>query len=236
MDIIIIPCYNEENRFKPAQWLEFIESNQFLNFCFVNDGSEDNTLLILKTHFDDVRNVKILSFEENLGKAEAIRQSILLMGDNYDNSVFIDADLEIPLQQITKLLEFKKNNKEALVCISNRINTYSITSFKRYLGSKFINKLANLILAFPFAINDTQCGCKLISRDVISIFNEPFISSWLFDIELLLRLKYQFSIKQKQIGIVDLLSLNETNDKGNFPTRVMFKLLGELYTINKTYN
>lgn len=44
---IIIPCYNEENRFPYQQFLSFSQNNPEVLLCFVNDGSKDKTLSVL---------------------------------------------------------------------------------------------------------------------------------------------------------------------------------------------
>ena len=44
--IIIIPCYNEEERLPQQDFLDFISEND-IHFCFVNDGSSDQTINIL---------------------------------------------------------------------------------------------------------------------------------------------------------------------------------------------
>ncbi|MDE5639012.1 MAG: glycosyltransferase, partial [Odoribacter sp.] len=41
---IIIPCYNEADRFKREQYLSFLQQVPDIDICFVNDGSSDATL------------------------------------------------------------------------------------------------------------------------------------------------------------------------------------------------
>ena len=44
---IIIPCYNEEHRLDTSEFLNFIPQNPY-HFCFVNDGSTDDTSRLIK--------------------------------------------------------------------------------------------------------------------------------------------------------------------------------------------
>lgn len=75
--IIIIPCYNEENRFSKELFNEFYLKSEIC-FCFVNDGSKDNTLLMLKElEQNRVERITVLDLKQNSGKAEAVRQGIL---------------------------------------------------------------------------------------------------------------------------------------------------------------
>ncbi|MFC1566983.1 hypothetical protein ACFL4A_03985 [bacterium] len=66
---------------------------------------------------------------------------------------------------------------------SNIVRTY-----KRHILGRFFATL----IGFTFKLKsyDTQCGAKLFHKSVINIvFMEPFISKWIFDIEIILRLK-----------------------------------------------
>ncbi len=53
-------------------------------------------------------------------------------------------------------------------------------------------------------MHDTQCGAKIFDRQVLDIVvSEPFITQWLFDVEILLRLKQRLGndIKKKIIEV-----------------------------------
>ena len=58
---------------------------------------------------------------------------------------------------------------------------------RHYAGRTFAS-LASLIL--DISLYDTQCGAKLVARELVSdLFSEPFLTRWLFDLELLMRLR-----------------------------------------------
>ena len=64
--------------------------------------------------------------------------------------------------------------------------------------SNFVGFFIRVILQLP--IKDTQCGAKVFKKEIIdNIYHKKFISRWLFDIEIFLRLK-------KHIGLKDLLN------------------------------
>ena len=48
---VVIPCYNEEDRLSSKEFTDFVEKHSGYHLCFVNDGSKDNTLHILKELF-----------------------------------------------------------------------------------------------------------------------------------------------------------------------------------------
>lgn len=45
---VVIPCYDEEDRLSSKEFTDFVEKHSGYHLCFVNDGSKDNTLHILK--------------------------------------------------------------------------------------------------------------------------------------------------------------------------------------------
>ena len=45
---IIIPCYNEEKRLNVTAFVSFIQKATDFHLCFVNDGSKDDTIGVLK--------------------------------------------------------------------------------------------------------------------------------------------------------------------------------------------
>jgi hypothetical protein len=61
-------------------------------------------------------------------------------------------------------------------------------SFVRHvLGRVFVTVASSLLKLYAY---DTQCGAKLFRRDAVgSLFGGEFVSRWLFDIELYLRLR-----------------------------------------------
>ena len=46
--VIIVPCYNEENRLPKNEFSAFLENSSQINICFVNDASTDNTKVVLE--------------------------------------------------------------------------------------------------------------------------------------------------------------------------------------------
>ena len=73
---IIVPCYNEE----PVLTSYYNETEKVVsgiqgytfNYIFVNDGSKDNTMIILKGLAASYNNVKYISFSRNFGKESAM--------------------------------------------------------------------------------------------------------------------------------------------------------------------
>ena len=71
---IIYPVYNEEKRLRKTflDIIKFEKSNKFLKkeYIFVNDGSSDRTLSVIKKEFQNNKNIKVklISYNKNMGK------------------------------------------------------------------------------------------------------------------------------------------------------------------------
>ena len=189
---LVVPCYNEEKRLPVAQYEDFLERKK-CDLLFVNDGSKDDTLAVLKAITGKYDNAFLLNFDKNRGKAVAVKEGILhafSIDKNYNYLGLWDADLATPLDEMASFQDVLKKRKIDCV-IGSRIKTLG-RSIKRnwhrhFLGRVFAT-LASWILKLP--VYDTQCGAKLFQRDVAKkIFEKKFISYWSFDVELLFRLK-----------------------------------------------
>ena len=76
--VIIIPCYNEAERLDTNSFIAYLSQNIHLHFIFVDDGSTDNTNLIIHqliSKFDSL--VSLLINETNKGKAESVRLGVI---------------------------------------------------------------------------------------------------------------------------------------------------------------
>ena len=188
----IVPCYNEEMRFPGPAFAAYYADRPDISFCFVNDGSTDNTLahlnLLAKGRED---RIAVISLPRNAGKAEAVRTGILhaLHGAPVDFVGFMDADLATPLSEIDHLLARCSKLPDSSIVFGSRVKGPGVqilrSPLRHYLGRVFA-LATKFFLGIP--ASDTQCGAKLIRASIaIDIFRVPFISRWLFDLELFLR-------------------------------------------------
>jgi glycosyltransferase involved in cell wall biosynthesis len=84
---LIIPCYNEEHRLPKEDIFKFLETSSNINFIFVNDGSKDKTKETIENLIQDFPQADILNFDENQGKAEAVRQGMLKAVENQSDII-----------------------------------------------------------------------------------------------------------------------------------------------------
>ena len=230
---ILVPCYNEESRFDSGHFIRYINDHKHWDFYFVDDGSTDKTRRILK-QVEEASNSYIVQLPANKGKGNALREAFLGIKKQYDVYGFIDADLDIPLAQLD-LLMTALYNSEALLAIGTRdfrLNFFKLRSF----ASLFVLYIANRIIKLEPKISDTQCGCKLFKQAAVKIvLKQPFISSWLFDIEIFARLNKEIPSLRHRIQEVPLLNLN-VSKKSNLKYKEGIQLIRELRLINKAYN
>lgn len=193
---IIIPCYNEEKRLNVEAFIEFIKSHNQYHLCFVNDGSKDNTMKVLERIQEKAsRGVSIVDVKKNAGKAAAVRSGARYLYNRQDIEYigFIDADLSTDFNNFKKLVAtLRKDDNLSFVYGSRGKGEGQIErNVFRNLFSKIVKMIVFLILGLP--IEDTQCGAKVFKRDIIPVaYNKVFLTRWLFDVEIFIRLKKHF--------------------------------------------
>lgn len=235
---LLIPCYNEERRLKIVSIRSFIEQNKgAYDFYFIDDGSKDATSDVILKNLVNYENTFLIQLKHNFGKGNALREGFLQIKEMpYEYFGFIDADLDIPLNHIHKLYN-KIKDTHYLMAISDRNLFLGFNMFRlRSIGSMAVVTIANRIIQLNPTLKDTQCGCKLFKKEVLNfLFKDKFISEWLFDIELFLRLKKNLPDSRQYICEVPLTILGKTSNS-NFKYLENLKIFKQLYLINKHYN
>lgn len=107
---LIVPCYNEEESLKPFyEELLRVSSDMAeyeFEFLFVDDGSKDKTLSILKDFAKEDERVKYIAFSKNFGKEAAMYAGFCNSTGDY--TAVVDADMQDPpalLKDMVKILE-----------------------------------------------------------------------------------------------------------------------------------
>jgi dolichyl-phosphate beta-glucosyltransferase len=236
---IIIPCFNEAKRFLSQEFIDFLNTNSNFNILFVNDGSSDDTLKILKELSDSCERIQHVDLIENVGKAEAVRlgmqEALKFKTDYY---AYLDADLAIPLEEFLRLFELTKaNNQLEFTYLSKikRLGAEVNQKYKRFIIGRILASMTRLSLKLP--IYDTQCGCKLMHNEIAQlVFKDKFISPWLFDIEIFWRIikaKSRTYFKDHTLEV----PLNKLIERGpsSISFKAFFKLPYEFLKIHRTY-
>ena len=101
---IIIPAYNEAKRI-PATLVDMDKRLASVDYSYeilvVNDGSKDNTALVVKNMAKMVENLKLVDLKDNVGKGGAVKQGMLLAAGRI--RLFTDADNSTSIDQFEKM-------------------------------------------------------------------------------------------------------------------------------------
>ena len=178
---VLIPVYNEEESL-PELFEKLEEVMATLGcdyeYLFVDDGSVDKSLLILRELYEKSANVKVISFRRNYGKSAAL--AVGFKESRGDFLVTIDADLQDDPTEIPNLLQ-KINDGADLVSGWKRDRQDAWT---KTLPSKFFNSVTSVMSGLK--LHDFNCGLKAYTRQVvrtISVYGElhrfiPVLAGW----------------------------------------------------------
>lgn len=137
---VIIPCFNES----AGLFLFYKDLKSHLpekynyEIIFVNDGSADDTLDVIKKIRQDDPMVHFISFSRNFGHQNALKSGFDLASG--DCAICLDADLQHPPKLIPELLEKWEEGFESVV--TKRIDHDSISWFKKK-SSRMFYQLTN---------------------------------------------------------------------------------------------
>lgn len=145
---IIVPCYNEEKALplfyeELEKNIKTFSDNLDFEILFVNDGSKDNTLNIIKELAEKDNRIKYVSFSRNFGKESAIFAG--LENSSGDYVTLMDADLQDPPSLLLQM--YKSVTEEDYDAVGTRRVTREgepiIRSFFARIFYKLINHLTN---------------------------------------------------------------------------------------------
>ena len=194
--ILVVPCYNEEHRLPVDAFRRFHLDGARVEFLFVNDGSRDGTLQLLQSlAAESPDRFSVLNLEVNRGKAEAVRRGILeAMNRKPDFVGFWDADLATPLTELPEFLEIFDTHPEIEMVFAARVRLLG-RSISRNPRRHYVGRVGATLISssLGLAVYDTQCGAKLFRNGdaMQEIFARPFLSRWIFDVEIIARLVQQ---------------------------------------------
>lgn len=142
---IVVPAYNEEETIK----LFVEETNNKTDslplektFYFVNDGSTDNTLKVIKELSGIYDNVKYLSFSKNFGKEAALLAGLRVADGDY--ITVMDADLQDPPEMLNEMfLKIQQGFDVVGTRRTSRKGEPPIRSFFSNMFYRIINKVSD---------------------------------------------------------------------------------------------
>lgn len=144
--VLIVPCYNEQDAL-PIFYNEVtkvLENVQYeYEILFVNDGSKDNTLQILKKLSETDNKVTYLSFSRNFGKEAAMYAGFCNADGDY--VAVMDADMQDPPSLLPQMLEILESGEYDSVA-TRRVDRKGEPPIRSWFARKFyqlINKISD---------------------------------------------------------------------------------------------
>ena len=162
---IIVPCYNEEEVLE-IFYNKITEISEGINadfeYIFVNDGSKDKTLDIVKKYSKKDSRVRYISFSRNFGKEAAMYAG--LNASTGDYVAIMDADLQDPPELLNEMYETLL--KKEYDCVATKRKTRKgenpVISFFSRLFYKIINKMTKT------EIVDGARDYRLMTRQMVN--------------------------------------------------------------------
>lgn len=167
---VVVACYNEEEAlpffYKEISKVANKMSELEFEFIFVNDGSRDNTLEVIKKFYKKDKRVRFVSFSRNFGKEAAMYAGLEYSKGDY--VTLMDADLQDPPALLEEMYSLIVN--DGYDCVGTRRVTRKgeppIRSFFARIFYKIINKLSKVEMV------DGARDYRLMTRQMVdSIIN-----------------------------------------------------------------
>ena len=165
---IIVPCYNEEAAL--PYFLKEIKKTEAelhdaygcrFELIFINDGSKDHTLSVLRDFAKDDPSVRYLSFSRNFGKEAAMSAGLKYATGSY--VAIMDADLQHPPSMLSEMYEGLQSGEYDCVAARrmNRNGEPPLRSFFARCFYKLINKISDT------EIVDGACDFRMMTRQMV---------------------------------------------------------------------
>ena len=136
---IIVPCYNEEESV-PLFYAETIKQEAFfhqkgveLEFVFVNDGSKDKTVQVVKELREKDERVHLVSFSRNFGKEAAIYAGFQKAKGDF--VVLMDADLQDPPALLPEMYGHIESGYDSVA--TRRVNRKGEPPIRSFFARRF---------------------------------------------------------------------------------------------------
>lgn len=162
---IVIPVYNEDESLRPlyAEIMKYIPDLDGLignyELLFVDDGSSDNSVSVIKELAEQDPNIHAIVFRKNFGKAAAL-QAAFRAADG-DIIITMDADLQDDPRELRSFIEKIDEGYDLVSCWKfNRLDP-----LEKRLPSKLFNKVTCKLSGIN--LHDFNCGFKAYRKEVV---------------------------------------------------------------------
>ena len=159
---LVVPCFNEEAvlaRFHEKVRAETAGIADEIELVFVDDGSSDGSLELLKDIAARDPEVKYVSFSRNFGKESAILAG--LKRASGDAVIIMDADLQHPPEMVGRMVKLHENGFDQVIAQRDREGDKKFKTFMARTYYKLINKMVDVQLV------DGVGDFRLLSRRAV---------------------------------------------------------------------
>ena len=168
--LLLIPAYNEEHRIEPVlrDYAQFFEKNYSGKFqlVVVLNGCTDDTLGVVRRVAAEFPAIlRALEFKEPIGKGGALIEGLKLAAFG-DLIGYVDADGATPPRAF---LDLVRHIGDADCVVGSRWLPDSVIHQSQTGDRRFASRVFHAIVQLLFRLNihDTQCGAKVMKREVV---------------------------------------------------------------------
>jgi glycosyltransferase involved in cell wall biosynthesis len=190
--LLLMPAYNEERRIEPVlrDYAQFFAKNYSGKFqlVVVLNGCTDNTLGVVQKVGAEFPSVRPLEFKRPIGKGGALIEGFKLAAQG-ELTGYVDADGATPPRAFLELVEHIAG---ADCVVGSRWLPESVIHQAQADSRRFASRAFHFIVQVLFWLNihDTQCGAKVMKREVVEKVHDNLrIADMAFDINLLVAVK-----------------------------------------------
>lgn len=182
---LVVPAYNEEKRISTmlSQYCSHFSDSEIIVVC----DSTDNTLNIVKSLTKNNTNIKLLHFDNRVGKGGAIIEGFKITSGDING--FVDADESVKPFQVVAMID-ELSNADGVIA-SRHLNDSKII-VKQPLKRRFASKCFNIFvrLMFIFLLKTHNVVQNFFKKKAIAgILSELVATGFEFDVDLLWKLK-----------------------------------------------
>ena len=177
---VIVPCKNEEGNVENiVKSLDSVLSDIAYEAIFINDGSTDNTLNVLKElHKKNKSKVKVISFSRNFMKEAAMYAGLIHARGEY--ICIIDGDMQQNPNYLTDMLEFLDKNEDfdQVAMVQTKRKENFLSSFLKRCFYKVISYLSDI--EFVNAASDFRMFRKNVKEAILAFGEQNRFSKGIF--------------------------------------------------------
>lgn len=164
---VVVPCYNEMANLQKGvleKIAHFLNKQKFsFEVLIVDDGSDDGSINFIEHFIKDEPKFKLIK-NSHMGKAGTVATGILKAKGEW--RLFCDMDQAAPIDELSKLLPFTKENFD--VIIGSRNNQRKNAPWTRQIMANGMIILRKIVIGL-YDIKDTQCGFKMFKGSVADV-------------------------------------------------------------------